>query len=166
MKQHEVIPEDVAWKLQQSDGYMDLRMWARSREALASIPMEHWDRTDFRKLRLRLALAEHDWPYAALLASNLREDEPDEPRYWIQLAQAMRLHMNVEEARHILREALGRFPEKAAIAFDLACCECRMGNPHQALRYLDRAIRIDPVYRNRALEHTDLQPLWSELACD
>ncbi len=166
MKQRNSIPEHIGWKLQRSEGYMDLRMWERARQELAGIPAGHCQHPDFRKLRLRLAMADRDWPYAALLASNLREDEPREPRYWIQLAQAMRRHMNVEEARHILREALGRFPEEAVIAFNLACCECCMGNEPQARRYLSQAIRIDPLYRNRALEHSDLQPLWGELACD
>ena len=52
----ESIPEDVAWFLTRSDGFMDLRMPDRARDELHRVPGRYRQSAAYRNQRLRLAL--------------------------------------------------------------------------------------------------------------
>ena len=162
-KELDAIPLDVRWLLQRADGFVDLKMAARAREELQAVPAAHRGSVTFRVIALRLAFEEKNWPGAAEIASSLREQFPDEPGFWIQLAYAKRRAEGLEVARHILSDAALRFPNVATIPFNLACYECQLGRLDEALRRLNQAFALDANCREAALEDEDLRALWPKL---
>ena len=163
VKKPESLPEDVAWKLQRADGFMDLRMPGRARAELDAIPPPHRESAPYRMLVLRLAMEEQRWADAAGLARGLRDSQPDDPGHWVQWAYAVRRAENIESARGILTEARGRFPKVAVIPYNLACYACQLGDLATARECLQQAFKLGPHYRQLALEDSDLEPLWREL---
>lgn len=159
----EKLPEDVRWNLQRADGFLDLGMTEKARAELDRVPEPERGSCAFRLLALRLTMEECDWPRAAELASALRETFPDEPGFWIQLAFAKRRAEGLEVARHILSDALLRFPNVATIPFNLACYECQLGRLDEAMHRLKQAFGLDEACRDAALEDEDLKPLWNRI---
>lgn len=157
------LPDEVKWRLEKAEGFMDLQMAERARSELNLVPEAHQQSLAWRLLRLRLAFDQHDWTLATELAKRMREEQPAVVDYWIQLAYATRRCLGVDAAKVILEEAAMRFPEIALIPFNLACYECRLGQNDAALRHLNRAFEMEPSYREMALEDEDLKPLWSTL---
>lgn len=157
------LPEEVRWRLQRADGFLDLRMPARAQAELGLIETPHCNSPVYREVSLRLAFEQKDWPVASGLADRLRSDFPAEPGYWIQLAYAKRRTEGIEVARLILIDAETRFPRIATIPFNLACYDCQLGHHADARSHLRRAFALDSNYRVSALEDEDLKPLWPEL---
>jgi predicted Zn-dependent protease len=157
------ISKDLAWHFRRCDGYLDLGMVDRAREEMAHIPSKYHDTPLYRQLRLRFAMESNAWAEAADLAQALCGEEPGEAGHWLQLAFATRRAHSLEAARSILRRALKRFPREALIPFNLACYECQLGHPDQALHYLGKAEALAPQCRHLALRDEDLKPLWDQL---
>ncbi|MFH0952856.1 MAG: hypothetical protein V1873_00845 [Verrucomicrobiota bacterium] len=157
------LPQEVLWHLERCDGYLDLKMLDRAREELDRVPEPHRESILFREARLRLAMEEQEWAAAASLARRLCDLAPEEPVYWVQLAYSTRRAESIEAARSILLDGLKRFPKIAVIPFNLACYECQLGRPEEALEYLGRAFTLDPAYRDAAEEDEDLKILWPRL---
>jgi tetratricopeptide (TPR) repeat protein len=158
------LPEKVRWHIERSDGYIDLKMPQRAEAELDQVPPANRDNAGYRRTALRMAFEKKDWVAAADLARILRQQFPGDPGYWIQLAYALRRVAGLESARTVLQEASVRFPKLAVIPFNMACYECRLGRNEEARRLLDRALELEPTYRETALEDEDLQPLWDDLA--
>jgi lipopolysaccharide biosynthesis regulator YciM len=159
-----LLPDDVRWSLEKCDGYLDLEMIDRARQAFASIPESHRASEPCRRAALRLAMSGREWARAAEWARGLRDEHPDRAGYWIQLAYAERRARGLDTARPILQEALRLFPKEALIAFNLGCYECQLGNLAEARKLVNAAIEISPHCRDMAIEDPDLEPLWHELS--
>lgn len=54
---------------------------------------------------------------------------------------------------------LAAYPRHPGIFYNIACCESMAGRPDDALGHLARAFALSGVYRQFALEDTDLDPL-------
>ena len=157
------LPDEYMWRIQKSDGYMDLKMLDRAREELARVPAPYTESLAYRQTRVRLALEDQDWATAAEIAGNMREAEPDHVSHWIQLAFATRRLKDIDAARGILLNAVRQFPDEPIIHFNLACYECQLGRHTEAMHYLEKAFKLDPHYREIALEDQDLEPLWTKI---
>ncbi len=159
----ESVPPDVLWHLQRADGFMDLGMWKHARQEMEHVPDPYRKSGPWLEAQFRLAAEAGNWPEAAALAVQLKNRNPDEAAFWVQLAYAVRRAESIEAARAILSECLEKFPKVAVIPFNLACYECRLGNNEQAMAWLKRAFEIDPTCQRMALEDEDLRPLWDQL---
>ncbi len=157
------LPDDERWFLQRVDGFLDLGMTRKAREELARVAPEHHASAAYRAISMRIAFEEKDWSQAADIASSLREQFPNDPGFWIQLAYAKRRSDGIEVARHILTDALVRFPNVATIPFNLACYECQLGRLDEAMRRLNQAVALDAHCRDAALEDEDLRALWPKI---
>jgi mannose-6-phosphate isomerase-like protein (cupin superfamily) len=64
------------------------------------------------------------------------------PRSWETNLHVIRLlgEGRVEEARELLRGALGRFEEWHALEYNLACCEAKLGNADVAFEHLRKSL--------------------------
>lgn len=160
------LPADTAWRLRRADGFMDLHMTADARRELDAVSVSLPAHPIVLNLRLRLAMEERDWMTARQWAARLCDLEPREPAYWVEMAYATRRSETVAAARTILVEAARRFPCEAIIPFNLACYECRLGHPEQAMAYLKQALSLNPALQQVAAEDDDLEPLWDQLAPD
>lgn len=157
------VPDEVSWRLERCDGFLDLRMPDRAGAELDAIPAEHQRRPDVQRLRLRLLIDRHDWPAARELAQSLRDSNPKACESWIQLAYTTRRARSLADAQVVLSEAVRRFPDVSVIRFNLACYACQSGRLDEARRYLHQAFILDRSYREAALEDEDLRPLWPDL---
>jgi len=157
------LPDEHQWRIQDSDGYMDLKMWDRARAELEAIPDEYRGSSLYQQARLRLALEANNWAVAADIARTLCAKESRQPAHWIQLAYALRRLEGIESARSILLNAYRKFPDEPVIPFNLACYECRLGHREDALTYLNQAEKLAPGCRDLALEDDDLEALWPDL---
>lgn len=162
-QEFQALPDEVQWGLQRTDGFLDLKMWARASQELSKIPTKHRDNTPYQELALRLAMEERQWQEAAGVARLLQQRVPEEPAFWVQLAYTTRRAQDLPAAESILQEALERFPSVAIIPYNLACYACQSGNLERAAGYLDQAFSLDDAFRELARADEDLKPLWGEL---
>jgi hypothetical protein len=49
------------------------------------------------------------------------------------------------------------------IPFNLACYECQLGHPDEAMAFLEKAFKLDASFREQAFEDDDLKPIWARL---
>jgi Flp pilus assembly protein TadD len=163
MSHPHLLTEAERWHLQRSDGYMDLRMLKHAAMELDRVAEQHRSHPLYQQAKLRLSMEEQNWSQAVHLAQRLTRREPLEPSHWVQLAYATRRLEGIEKALPILRTAHRHFPREPVIPFNLACYECQLGHPEEALRYLKQAEVLSPRCRTMALEDEDLKPLWPRL---
>ncbi|MFH0878416.1 MAG: hypothetical protein V2A34_01760 [Lentisphaerota bacterium] len=159
----EELPQEMQWKLERMDGYLDLKMTRRARQELESFAKEHMRKPPVLEIQLRLAMLEEDWQAAMNTARDLCAVMPNEPMYWVQLAYSTRRLSNLEDARTILLDAYNRFKKVAVIPYNLACYECQLGHRDEALIYLKRAFKLDRSFSEIAMEDEDLMPVWSDI---
>jgi tetratricopeptide (TPR) repeat protein len=90
------------------------------------------------------------------------------PLVWEVNAQVFELFAQdqVEEAKRMVTDALGRFEERAVLLYNLACCEARLGEIEPALGHLEDALALRPTLNELAREDTDLDALRSEARFD
>lgn len=89
---------------------------------------------------------------------------PHEPSAWEAMfaaAPASRIG-DWGEAIRISEEALAEQPDNPGLLYNLACFESRGGKPLQALEHLNRAIELDPKWREYAATDTDFDPIRRE----
>ncbi|MEO6787980.1 MAG: hypothetical protein ABI318_17790 [Chthoniobacteraceae bacterium] len=98
------------------------------------------------------------------VAKKLTEYDPKNPQWMISWAYATRRAESIEAAKRILLEAVEQHSQHALIHYNLACCECQLGELEVANARLQHALKIDPGKRAMALEDDDLKPLWDEIA--
>jgi len=158
------LPDDLKWRLQKADGYIDLKMYGKAHAELAEIPAKQQGESVVKLIHLRLAMEEQDWRLAVTLSEEMRDLMPKNPGFWIQHAYAKRRAEGLDAAYGILKEAIRRFPREPVIPYNLACYECRLGRQNEALEFLKRAFDLDPAYRETALEDDDLEPLWDRIS--
>lgn len=157
------LSDDARWHIQRCDGFLDLKMIDKARLELEQVDEIHHRSDMYIQAALRLAMAESRWSNAVQFARALSERQPDEPEFYIQLAYAVRRAESVEAARGILLEARKRFPKVPVIPFNLACYECLLGHPDEAMVFLEKAFKLDASFREQASEDDDLKPIWDRL---
>jgi hypothetical protein len=62
----------------------------------------------------------------------------------------------------MVADALGRFEDRAALLYNLACCEARLGEIEPALGHLEEALAARPSLNELAQGDTDLDALRGE----
>ena len=97
------------------------------------------------------------------IAKRLKEFQPDNVQWTISLAYATRRAYSIDIAMEILLNAEAKFPNEAAIKYNLACYFCKTGDIQSAKNYLKKAFEIDLNWRIAALEDEDLKVLWDSL---
>ena len=86
---------------------------------------------------------------------------PEWANGWIYKASSLTELNRHQEAYGTLVEAAERFPADEIILYDLACVCCGLKRPDEARTWMARAIEAggDEI-RKRALEDSDLEPVW------
>src|SRR5436305_1383609 len=85
---------------------------------------------------------------------------PDNVQWAVSWAFATRRSDSIGAARLILLEAVEQIPTAAILHYDLACHECQLGDVEVAKARLQHAIKLDPRYREKALDDEDLEAVW------
>jgi hypothetical protein len=72
-------------------------------------------------MRLEIYRKKQKWDGMVEIAKHLFKTSPENPQHWVDLAWGQRRGVDLQTAEKTLREALGRFPNKAVIHYNLAC---------------------------------------------
>ena len=157
------VSENALWHIQRCDGFLDLKMIDKARRELEQVGTFDARCDPYIAAALRLAIADSRWNDAVQLARTLIERRTREPAFYVQLAYSVRRAESIDAARDILLDAKKRFPKVAVIPFNLACYECQLGHPDEAMVFLEKAFKLDASFREQAFEDDDLKPIWDRL---
>lgn len=157
------LPDDLAYRLQRCEGFLDLKMAGQARAEWNRVPAEQRKHPAAQGILLRLLCAEQDWPAARDVAARWHTRSPEEAGAWIQLAYTTRRADSLAAARQILETARTRFPQVAVIPYNLACYACQSGQLEEARQLLRTAAQLDEKALAYAAEDEDLKILWPEL---
>jgi quercetin dioxygenase-like cupin family protein len=94
--------------------------------------------------------------------------EAYEPLVWEVNANVFELfgRDDIEGAKRMVTDALDRFDDKAALLYNLACCEARLGEIEPALGHLEEALAGRPSLNELARGDSDLDALRGEARFD
>src|SRR5262249_4224344 len=148
---------------QAAAGYVELGMFLEANAELDEI--DPFNRAAPEVLAVRIAIYRglEKWELMQEIAKRLADFQPSEIQWRISLAYAARRADSIQAAKEILLRAEPKFPNEAAIKYNLACYFCQTGNIDRAKNYLRKAFEIDLNWRMEALEDEDLKPLWESL---
>ena len=134
---------------------------------LDSIPAECRNAPAVLEVRWMLYSCEADWDRALPTARDLMTAAPESAESWLHYAYSVRRARGggVQQAWEALLPALEKFPEEAAIPYNLACYACQMGELEEARNLLHRAFTRGrrKAMLEMALADQDLQCLWNEI---
>lgn len=87
--------------------------------------------------------------------------EAYEPLVWEVNAQVFELFGDDQfaDAKEMVTAALDQFEDRAALLYNLACCEARLGEIQPALGHLEEALAVRPSLNELARDDTDLDAL-------
>jgi Flp pilus assembly protein TadD len=145
--------------LQYAAGFLELGMFTEASKSLKKISKDNQERPEILELKLAVHFEANEWQNAVKLADQLKELQPQNPSWAIQLAYAVRRFKNIEEAREILLSAEKLFPKEGLIKFNLGCYAAQLGDIDLAKSYVQQAIELDKTYKKLAKEDPDLIPI-------
>jgi len=110
----------------------------------------------------RAAVATSDG--TTLLSVGAKPGAAYEPLVWEVNAEVFALFADdkVAEAKEMVTGALTRFDDRAALTYNLACCEARLGETDEALEHLGAALALRPALADLAREDSDLDAIRAE----
>jgi tetratricopeptide (TPR) repeat protein len=96
-----------------------------------------------------------------ILSAGAKPGEAYAPLGWEENAEVIQLfgEERYAEAKERLLGALERFPDTAALIYNLVCAESRLGEVDAALEHLERAIELEPALREYLETDPDLEAL-------
>jgi len=148
--------------LMAAEGYADLALWLDANAELERINPDVWHVPEVLFLRERIYRALEKWDLMAV-AGRPALDDRDDVSAAIELAYAARRENCIEGARLILSSAVNRLPGSTVLEYELARCECQLGEIESAKGRLHRAFSLHPELRLQALEDDELAPLWDTI---
>jgi tetratricopeptide (TPR) repeat protein len=150
---------ELKWRLSQARGYLGLGMVEEAAMELDGVPAAAAQQIEVLALRAFVLQEQLKWPPLADVAQKLVLRQPMESGWWITWAYATRRSRSLAAAETILLEAERTHPREATIQFNLGCYACQRGDLAGARRRIDRAVALDPSFREAAAIDPDLAPL-------
>jgi predicted Zn-dependent protease len=151
-----------------AEGWLGLGNYLEANEELEQIAPELRAHPVVLVVRYEIYAASKKWGEASEIARALVDALPGRPEFWISLAYSTRRKPGggIPQAKEVLTEARAKFPKEYLIAFNLACYECQLGDRKQAMILLEEAVDLagNRDIRKMALDDTDLEPLWPNIA--
>ncbi len=147
-----------------AQGYSALGMFLDANAELEEIDPEVRHVPEVLEVRVGIYQGLQQWELMQTVAKQLAIYEPDTPVWALFWAYSTRSADSIEQGRIILVNAIERMPKFAILHYSLACYECQLGELEKAKATLERAFKLDPSMRAKALDDEDLKPLWDEIA--
>lgn len=113
--------------------------------------------------RIELHTQEKKWPRVIAAAEELTRRRPDMETGWVGWAYALRELNRVKEALVVLLQAETNDHGSAIVHYNLACYLALLGNQKKAVARLKKAFRLDPNFKDEALDDKDLASLWDDI---
>jgi tetratricopeptide (TPR) repeat protein len=144
-----------------AEGYLELGLLGDALREVQSLSEQEQMSVEGLSALLEIYRAAEDWSLMEAVAASLWRTDKQKVEHWLDLAFAKRHASSVESARELLAEAAKRFPSEAMVHFQLACCECQLGNLASAKEHLGESKRLCATCRVLALtDEGDLNPFW------
>jgi tetratricopeptide (TPR) repeat protein len=160
-----VDPPDLAYEktLQAAQGYFQLEMWEDAWNELENLAPELRHYPQVILMRLLIFNNMERWEYAVLLGKGAVQQYPQFGPLYLATAHALSRFEGAAAARTMLLSGEDALKDEPAFHFMLACYDSQLGNLDLAKTALARAFEIDEKLRLRALQDSDLKPLWESL---
>lgn len=158
-------PISTARRLEYAQGYLSLGMTTEAAAELEAICAADRHRDAVLELTIDLYSLQQDWDLAVIAAQEYARRLPEDPKGWIAWAFALRRLESIVNAEVILLQAEKWIGGSCALVhYNLACYRCQLGDRFGALQRLVVACRMEPQWKQAALEDPDLAPLKTEIA--
>jgi predicted Zn-dependent protease len=148
-------------------GWLELGNPAEARAELAQVSPAQQEHPDVLEVRWSIAAEEKRWNEALQIAQALLRRAPERSSGWLHQAYALRRapQGSIQKAWDALLPASDKFPKEPTIPFNLSCYACQLRQMDVARDWLKRALAVGgkAKIKQRALEDSDLAPLWSEI---
>lgn len=153
--------------LRAAQGWLELGNPREAEIELAKLSPASQGHPDAIEARWQVKAQRKQWEACCDLGRTLTRVAPAQPRSWVHLSYALHELRRTAEARDNLLRVVERFPRQALLRYNLACYECQLNQPGEAMRWLRAALQLAEEPDNlkqMALADVDLQPLWGEIA--
>lgn len=149
------LPHPDNFHAQAALGWMDLGDLAEARRELERITQAQQQHPDTLEVGWKLCGEEGDWKAALTVAEQLVAVAPGRLSGWIDQSYSLHELRRTAEAYERLAAAAEKFPEEFVIPYNLACYQCRLGRPDEALRWLECAVTAADRETIRAMAADD-----------
>lgn len=146
-------------RLMHARGYLGLGLLNDAENELVLAERSGASTAAVAAVRMLLLHEREDWPAVRELARTLIARGDADAGAWISCAYATRRTESLAAAEAVLLEAERLFPEEPTIQFNLGCYACQRGDLATARTRVDRAIVLEPSFREAAEADPDLAPL-------
>ncbi|MFM8334208.1 MAG: hypothetical protein ACKODK_01470 [Opitutaceae bacterium] len=140
-------------------GYLGLGLLADAERELVLAEEGGVGAAAVEELRIALLHEKQDWGTLRALTRSVIARGDADAGVWISRAYATRRADSLAAAEAVLLEAEKHFPEEPTIQFNLGCYACQRGDLVAARKRVDRAIALEPRFREAAATDPDLAPL-------
>jgi Flp pilus assembly protein TadD len=140
-------------------GYLGLGLLADAERELALAEEGGAEAAATEEMRLLLLHEKQDWPALRDFSRLIIARGGADAGVWISCAYATRRADSLAAAEAVLLEAEKHFPAEPTIQFNLGCYACQSGDLVAARKRVDRAIELEPKFREAAASDPDLAPL-------
>ena len=147
-------------------GWLELGDHIHANEDLEKITAKLRAHPDVLKVRWRVYAQAKKWNVCLLIAQTVTELEPEKPGGWIDYAQSLHRLNRTQAAYDLLLSVADRFPEHSTVFYHLAVYGCRLHKVREAWAWLERTFEIGDAdqIKLKALDDSDLEPLWAEIS--
>lgn len=149
-------------RLECARGYLQLGMGEDALEELGPVQEGPEAETEVLVLQMLACRVAGRWPEMQQAARALMRRAPQEPEFWVLLADATRHAESVRNGLNILEIAEELFPLNSHLLFQLGCYHCQLGEVSEARQYLEKAVALDKTWADHARRDQDLKPLLGE----
>jgi hypothetical protein len=148
-------------------GWLELGNPSEAKLELSHLKPELQSHPDVLELRWVISAEDKNWAEGLDVARALLKAAPDRPSGWLHQAYAVRRVPGggLAQAWDALLPASEKFPEIEMIAYNLSCYACQMNQLDAARHWFEKASSLGDkaAIRERALQDSDLEPLWAEI---
>jgi predicted Zn-dependent protease len=163
----EALPNPDRHHLRAAQGWFELGNLREAEAELLQVSPARQSHPEVLEVRWQIKAKRKEWEACCDLARQLARTVPSHPLGWIHWSFALHELQRTREARDNLLAVVDRFPQDVIMRYNLACYECQLERPGEALRWLREAMGLaeEPAdVKQMALGDVDLQPLWGEIA--
>ena len=156
-----------AYYLLHAVGWIELGNLVEAKAELEHIDPELQAHPDVLEVRWIICAEGKQWEEGLQVARMLLDKAPERASGWLHQAYALRRvpEGGLQQAWQALLPASEKFPLVEIIAYNLSCYACQMNEMDTARLWLKRAFSVGESehIKQRALEDSDLEPLWEEI---
>jgi len=154
---------DFERTLTAAQGFFQLGMWNESWNELETLAPEVRHRPQVILLRVMIYNNLNRWEEASIVGTGALRHYPDFGALYVATAYALRHYSGPAEAKAVLVAGEPFLENEAAFHFLLACYDSALGHLDEAREGLKRAFELDQDFRLKALDESDLAPVWDSL---